>query len=391
MNWPRLNTRPAIRRRRSWRPSLEEVEGRQLLSNTPLYVLGTNGILWQESPGWNLPGHWRTWVDANVLAFTPDPFASGYLYVEGTNHVLWRESPGWNLPGHSRTWVDANVLAFTPNPFASGYLYVEGTNHVLWRESPGWNLPGHSAPGSTPTSWPSPPTPLRPATCTWRGPTRSSGGSPPAGTCRGTRRTWVDANVLAFTPALDASGYLYVEGTNHVLWRESPGWNLPGHSRTWVDANVLAFTPDPFASGYLYVEGTNQVLWRESPGWNLPGHLPPGSTPTSWPSPPTSMRPATCTWRGPTRSSGGSPPAGTCRGTRAPGSTPTSWPSPSPELPVVRGEARDHRTCVCDWDGAKPTNFGRQPDPVASTSHSRARLGVPSEPWSDDRGVLVQK
>ena len=32
MNWPRLNTRPAIRRRRSWQPNLEEVEGRQLLS-----------------------------------------------------------------------------------------------------------------------------------------------------------------------------------------------------------------------------------------------------------------------------------------------------------------------------------------------------------------------
>src|SRR5271166_6375320 len=32
MNWPRLNTRPAIRRRRSWRPNLEEVERRQLLS-----------------------------------------------------------------------------------------------------------------------------------------------------------------------------------------------------------------------------------------------------------------------------------------------------------------------------------------------------------------------
>jgi len=52
MNWPRLNTRPAIRRRRSWRPSLEEVEGRQLLSNTPLYVLGTNGNLRVEAPGW---------------------------------------------------------------------------------------------------------------------------------------------------------------------------------------------------------------------------------------------------------------------------------------------------------------------------------------------------
>src|SRR5208283_4454533 len=89
MNWPRLNTRPAIRRRRSWRPSLEEVEGRQLLSNTPLYVLGTNGTLWLESPGWQQ--HGRTWVDGNVQAFAVDLQKPGYLYVEGTDHTLWLE------------------------------------------------------------------------------------------------------------------------------------------------------------------------------------------------------------------------------------------------------------------------------------------------------------
>ena len=43
MNWPRLSSKPVSRRRRSWRPNLEEVEGRQLLSNAPLGVLGTNG------------------------------------------------------------------------------------------------------------------------------------------------------------------------------------------------------------------------------------------------------------------------------------------------------------------------------------------------------------
>ena len=311
MNWPRLNTRPAIRRRRSWRPSLEEVEGRQLLNNTPLYVLGTNGILWLESPGWNLPGHSRTWVDANVQAFAFDPQKPGYLYVEGTNHTLWLESPGWQQ--HGRTWVDGNVQAFAVDPSAPGYLYVEGTDHTLWQEAPGWNLPGHSRTWVDGNVQAFAATPLRPATSTWRGPTTSSGGSPPAGTCRGTRhlgrrqrpglrprplcvrlpvRGGDQPHPLAGVPRLELAGalahlgrrqrpglrrrppepgYLYVEGTDHTLWLESPGWNLPGHSRTWVDGNVQAFAADPSASGYLYVEGTNHILWLESPGWQQYG------------------------------------------------------------------------------------------------------------------------
>jgi hypothetical protein len=67
MNLRFLNTRSAIRRRRSWRPSLEEVEGRQLLSN--LFVLGTDQKLWLEGPGWQQTG--RTFIDANVQAFAP--------------------------------------------------------------------------------------------------------------------------------------------------------------------------------------------------------------------------------------------------------------------------------------------------------------------------------
>ena len=34
---------------------------------------------------------------------------------------------------------------------------------------------------------------------------------------------------------------LYVEGTDHNLWLESPGWEQ--HGRTWVDGNVQAFAP----------------------------------------------------------------------------------------------------------------------------------------------------
>src|SRR5262249_21327398 len=114
MNWSRLSRRPAIRRRRSWRPNLEQIEGRQLLSN--LYVLGTDGNLWLEAPGWQQ--HGRTWVDGNVQAFAVDPFVYGYVYVEGTDHNLWLESPGW--PQQGRTWVDGNVQAFAVGTSLSG-------------------------------------------------------------------------------------------------------------------------------------------------------------------------------------------------------------------------------------------------------------------------------
>ena len=67
MYWPRLRMSPAPRRRRSWRPNLEPVEGRQLLSN--VYVLGTDRNLRLEAPGWQQSG--RTWVDGNVQAFAP--------------------------------------------------------------------------------------------------------------------------------------------------------------------------------------------------------------------------------------------------------------------------------------------------------------------------------
>ena len=35
MNWPRLKTRPATRRHRSWQPSVAEVEVRQMSSSAP--------------------------------------------------------------------------------------------------------------------------------------------------------------------------------------------------------------------------------------------------------------------------------------------------------------------------------------------------------------------
>ena len=155
MNRPRLSTRPASRRRRSWLPSLEEVERRELLSTAPLYVLG-NGNLWLEAPGWQTNG--RTFIDSNVVSFVPA--GAGDVYVLGTNTDLWLEGPHWQTTG--RTFIDSNVEAFAgvgaSDPFAPhgyGDLYVLGADANLWLEGPGWQTVGR-IPASTPPTSPPP-------------------------------------------------------------------------------------------------------------------------------------------------------------------------------------------------------------------------------------------
>ena len=59
-----------------------------------------------------------------------------------------------------------------------------------------------------------------------------------------------------------------MEGTDHYLWLEAPGWQQNG--RTWVDSNVQAFAAATY-DGYLYVEGTDHYLWLEAPGWQQNG------------------------------------------------------------------------------------------------------------------------
>ena len=231
MNWPRLNTRPATRRRRSWRPRV-----------------------------------WRRSTAPDVRRYAPS--------------TSWAPTAtsGWSPPAGSSTGRPGSTATSRPSPPTP-----RSPATCTWRGptiTSGWSPPAGSstgAPGSTATSRPSPPMP--PATCTWRGPTTISGWSPPAGSSTGhlgrrqrpglhprplcrrlpvrggdrpqplagvprlgaARGTWVDGNVQAFTPDPYASGYLYVEGTDHNLWLESPGWEQ--HGRTWVDGNVQAFAP----------------------------------------------------------------------------------------------------------------------------------------------------
>jgi hypothetical protein len=177
------------------------------------YVLGTDGNLWKEYPYWQLTNG-RTWVDGNVRSFARG--SDGYDYVLGTNGNLWRELPGWQTNG--RTWVDGNVLSFARG--SDGYDYVLGTNGNLWRELPGWQTNG---------------------------------------------RSWVDGNVQSF--AYGGSGYVYAQGTDGNLWLEAPGWQSNG--RTWVDGKVQSFALG--SDGYEYVLGTDGNLWREQPFWSVFG------------------------------------------------------------------------------------------------------------------------
>jgi hypothetical protein len=305
MNSPRFNARPAIRRRRSSRPILEEIEARQLLSTaTPLYVLGSNANLWLEAPGWQKNG--RTPVDSSVKAFVPatdgdvfvegtdgylwlegpnwqasgctpidsnvasfaavpdgasGPFVqrgAGDLYVEGTDGKLWMEGPGWQTSG--RTQIDSGVQSFVPDPYAPGYLYVLRTNGQLVMERPGQTSQSPIATGVA--AFASDPYQ------TFALYVQDTSGNlwlvPPSGSS-----TWIDGNVLQFAVDPSQSGDLYVEGTNDKLWLEAPGWQTNG--RTLLGNNVVAFEADPNAPGHLYVEESNTNLYLEAPGWQTNG------------------------------------------------------------------------------------------------------------------------
>jgi hypothetical protein len=266
MNFPRSNTRPANRRRRSCRPNLEEVEGRLLLSNAPLYVLGDNGNLWLESPGWQTTG--RTFVDWSVKAYAPA--AAGDLYVLGDNGNLWLESPYWQTTG--RTFIDSNVESFAEitvgSSFATagaGDLYVEGTNGALWMEGPGWQSGGRTLIDTSVKAYAA--DPFGSGCIYVLGDNGNLWLEYPG--WQSFARSEIDSNVGSFAPDPYLDDYLYVDGTNGNLWLESTNWQSTG-GRTFIDSTVASFVPDAY-NGYLYVEGTNGNLWWEYPGWQTYG------------------------------------------------------------------------------------------------------------------------
>jgi hypothetical protein len=193
------------------RPGVEALEGRAVPA---VLVLGADGNLWQEGPGWQQNG--RTWVDGNVQSFAQG--TNGYDYVLGTDGNLWMEYPGWQVFG--RTWLDGNVQSFAHGN--DGYDYVLGKDGNLWKEQPGWQYYG---------------------------------------------RTWVDGNVQSFARGND--GFDYVLSRDGNLWKELPGWQYYQYGRTWVDGNVQSFARGN--DGYDYVLGKDGNLWQELPGWQYYG------------------------------------------------------------------------------------------------------------------------
>ena len=175
-------------------------------------VLGTDGNLWLEDPGWQTNG--RILIDGNVRGFAQG--SDGYDYVLGSDGNLWKEYPYWQLT-NGRVWIDGNVRSFALG--GDGYDYVLGSDGNLWKELPGWPTNG---------------------------------------------RTWVDGSVQSFARGSD--GYDYVLGSDGNLWQELPGWQTNG--RTWVDGCVRGFVngndsyfvtlgPRPAAStAYSPVTGT---------------------------------------------------------------------------------------------------------------------------------------
>src|SRR5260370_328640 len=187
--------RNRVKGRRSARPpqgvrlKVESLENRVVPSGL---VLGTDGNLWQEAPGWQTDG--RVLIDGNVRGFAQGN--DNYIYVLGNDGNLWKEYPHWQLT-NGRTWDDGNVRSFARG--SDGYDYVLGRDGDLWKELRGWQIQG---------------------------------------------RTWVDGNVKSFARGDD--GYDYVLGTDGNLWQELPGWQIQG--RTWVDgdARASAFNSDVY-------------------------------------------------------------------------------------------------------------------------------------------------
>src|SRR5260370_467497 len=105
------------------RLEVETLEGR-IVPASVIPVLGNDGNLWLEAPGWQPTG--RTRVDSNVRSFALG--SDSYDYVLDTSGRLWQELPGPT----SRTLVDSNVRSFAHG--SDGYDYVLDTNLNLWQE-----------------------------------------------------------------------------------------------------------------------------------------------------------------------------------------------------------------------------------------------------------------
>jgi hypothetical protein len=165
----------------------------QVVGGVP-YVLDTAGNLWR-----NPFGTW-IWVDANVASFQALDWQM--VYVKGTDNKLWLETGNYT----SRTFVDANVATF--QGLDTTTVFVLGSDGKLWHEVGSYLA-----------------------------------------------RTMVDANVASFQAT--STEDIFVEGTDGNLWNERGDYT----QRMPVDGNVFKF--QSFDTQTIFVEGTDGKLWRE--------------------------------------------------------------------------------------------------------------------------------
>jgi hypothetical protein len=148
MNWPRLSTRPPLRRRRSWRPNLEQVEGRQLLAVTPGQWLGS-----YTPPGYSYPAgsqhvvFWAESVTGSFNASTATGAWSQAMGAELTTHTSTLSRPsavppmktdsfhfllmGWeNIDTKIGGWLAARYNHTTSQLVTSGPWWNKHTNTV---------------------------------------------------------------------------------------------------------------------------------------------------------------------------------------------------------------------------------------------------------------------
>ena len=162
----------------------------QAVSQTQVYVLGSDGILWLETGPWGPIPPSRVKIDANVAAF--DAVDASNVYVLGSDGIFWLETGPWGPVPPYRQKIDANVADFQ----ASGVedVYVLGTDGNLWWEHGSW------------------------------------GPVPPP-------RTQIDGNVAAFQ-IVNVEQQGYVLGTDGNLWLEFGPWGPVPPNRTLVEKDV---------------------------------------------------------------------------------------------------------------------------------------------------------
>jgi hypothetical protein len=82
----------------------------QALSDTEVFVLGTNGGLWLEQAPWGTIPPSRVQIDGNVQNF--QALSDTEVLVLGTDGKLWLEQAPWGTVPPNRTQVDGTVKTF---------------------------------------------------------------------------------------------------------------------------------------------------------------------------------------------------------------------------------------------------------------------------------------